>query len=129
MTLSLCTLHFFSKYEIVSAQNIQALHSSVSIWNINLIIPLVSILRENRTMDECHFRKIHIFMGGKEIIFSSRNILGGHRLSIIACIHLEDLTEIPDITPIRCQNLPDYMMEGSEGETFRKCISFLDQLN
>lgn len=84
-------------------------------------------------MDECHFRKIYIFMGGKEIILASRNYflhtLIGHRLSVIACIHLVDLIEISDITSIRCQDLPDYMMEGSEGEACKKCISLLEQLN
>lgn len=84
-------------------------------------------------MDECHFRKIHVFYGRKSYLLQGTilfflHTLVGHRLSVIACSHLEDLTEIPDITPIRCQNLPDYMMESSEGEAC-KCISLLDQLN
>lgn len=72
----------------------------------------------------------------EEIIFASRNYIFFYihyffrtQTVVIACSHLEDFTEIPDITPIRSQNLPDYMTETSEGEAFKKCISLLDQLN
>lgn len=135
MTLSLYSpSYFFPKYEILSAQNIQELHFSVPIGNINLIISLVSILKENTTRngwmsfqkDTCFYgrRRNHICL--KELFFL--HTLVGHRLSVIACSHIEDLIEIPpDITPIRCQNLPEYMTEGSEGESCKKCISFLDQ--
>lgn len=82
-------------------------------------------------MDACHFGKMHIFTEAKETIFASRSYfvlytLVGHKLPIIVCIHLEDLLEMPDVIPIRCQNQPDYLMEGSEGEACRKRISFSD---
>lgn len=88
-------------------------------------------------MDKCHFRKIHIFFGRKInnicfkglFFFFFLHTQVGHRLPVTACIHLEDLIEIPDIIPIRCQNLPDHMIEGSEGEARKKCISLTDQLN
>lgn len=80
------------------------------------------------------FQKDTHFYERKRNHMASRNYfflhtLVGPRLSVIAYIHLEDPIEISDITPIRCQNLPDYMMEGSEGEACKKCISLLDQLN
>lgn len=72
------------------------------------------------------------FIGGNHICFKELYFFtytSRTQTVVIACSHLEDFTEIPDITPIRSQNLPDYMMESSEGEAFKKCISLLDQLN
>lgn len=75
-------------------------------------------------MDECHFRKMHVFKKAKETAFASRSYffyIYTDCQSLSA--YLEDLLEMPIIIPIRCQNQPHYMMEGSEGEAWKKCIS------
>lgn len=126
---------FFPKYELISAQNTQALHLSVSIWNKNLIIPLVLFFKgkwNKEWMNVISERYTFLWEEKKSYWLQGTiflHTLIGHRLSVIACIHLVDLIEISDITSIRCQDLPDYMMEGSEGEACKKCISLLEQLN